>query len=78
MNVIVLNPEPTEARTAVDRLVRQYGLRAVLAEVLAAALRGPRAGDARRMAGLDRLPDDLRRDIGLPPVPAAPRSWPLR
>jgi hypothetical protein len=50
-----------------QRLIEQYGLRAMLLGILTAALRMRR--ERVRFRHHD-LPDHLRRDVGLPPVAA--------
>lgn len=62
-------PRGAHLRPEIERLVADFGRRAVLSAALRAVVR---RGAVRMEAG--DLPGYIRRDIGLPPV-AVPRDW---
>lgn len=68
-----LNPEHRPPAVAVEALVAEYGLiRVVLA--LAGLMARSRAAPRRHEAD---LPDRVRRDIGLAPLPESRKYWDL-
>jgi hypothetical protein len=64
MNTI-LNDHTSPLNHAVERLVSEHGIRAVLAALM---LRLIRRRPQAEVPMIGRLTDHLRRDIGLPPV----------
>jgi hypothetical protein len=68
MNAI-MNDDHYPLSHAVERLVAEHGVHAVIAAVMLRLFRRrPAAGGARGGAAIGPLSDHLRRDIGLPPV----------
>ena len=72
MNAARIHPKPLP-RIAVEEIVADHGLRPVVLALIALALRGKR-GPAPRPPD---LPDHLRRDVGLNPLPQGRKYWEL-
>lgn len=70
MNAAVLHRKQAPD-LAVEKLISEYGLRPVLLSVVVLIFR--RRKSAR--TNVEDLPDHIRQDIGLPPVPEQRNYW---
>ena len=71
-----LHAEENLPFATIEQLIARHGGWRILREVLAALLRCDRKS-APGVSEAD-LSAHLRRDVGLPPVPASPRHWDIR
>ncbi len=75
MNAQVTAPKDHSPRVMIDNLIAEHGRWRTLQATVLALFRRP--GSPAVRVGLHDLPDSLRRDIGLQPLPPRQPDWPL-